>query len=195
MRDRIRFGALLLVGGRSTRMGQDKALLPLGQEPMLLRLAGQLTDFDERLLSAGTAPRESLPGFRTVQDRYPGAGPLAGLHAALSETEADALLTVPCDLPYFTAEAARVIVSAFSPEVDALLCRDGTGRLHPLSGVYARHCLPVIEAQLSRGQYRMGALFQVLNCAVLDTAPFLPDTVFFNMNTPDDYRSVRSTYL
>ena len=195
MTDTHHCGAVLLAGGRSRRMGRDKAELTIGGEPMLIRLSFQLAAFDERLLSVASDSIQSLPGFRTVRDQYPGAGPMAGLHAALTATAAEALLTVPCDLPNFTAEAAQVLLSAFPPEADAMVCRDSTGRLHPLSGIYSRRCLPVMERNLSAGHYQMRDLLRSINCAVLDTAPLLPDETFFTMNTPADYQKIQDLGL
>lgn len=190
MTDPHHCGAVLLAGGRSRRMGRDKAGLTIGGEPMLTRLSIQLAAFDERLLSVGGDSIQSLPGFRTVRDQYPGAGPLAGLQAALAAAASEALLTVPCDLPNFTAKAARVLLSAFPLEADAMVCRDSTGRLHPLSGIYTRRCLPVMERNLSAGRYQLRDLLRNINCVILDTAPLLPDETFFNMNTPADYQKI-----
>ena len=99
--------AVILAGGHSRRMGRCKALLELGGERVLDRLARELSGFHKLWISLGTAPVDgALPG-QAVWDCYPDCGPLAGLHAALRAAEADYLFCVPCDLPYMTGAVGR----------------------------------------------------------------------------------------
>ena len=78
-----RCGAVILCGGQSRRMGTCKALLTVEGEPVLHRLAGALSFFEERLLSANDAALGAGLSWTVVEDRFPGLGPGAGLHAAL----------------------------------------------------------------------------------------------------------------
>ena len=182
-----RCGAVILCGGQSRRMGTCKALLPIDGEPVLRRLAGVLSFFEERLLSANdTALGEGL-SWTLVEDRFPGLGPGAGLHAALLAAKKETLLCVPCDLPAFSEQAARCLLAQFPQDCAAMVCRDGTGRIHPLCGIYTKQMLPALERRLAAGCCRMTELLEDAPTAVLDTTGLLPDDVFFNMNTPADY--------
>lgn len=183
-------GAVILCGGASRRMGTCKGLLTLDGRTILSRLIGELSDFDERLLSANDPSLARGLDLKPVADVYPGAGPGAGLHAALLASSHEALLCLPCDLPCFTAEAARILLSHFPEGRAAMVCRDGAGRLHPLCGIYTRAALPALERRLRSGSCPMRAVAADVGAAVLDTAPLLDDRVFFNMNTPEDYRQV-----
>lgn len=183
-------GAVLLAGGRSRRMGVCKAGLILDGQTMLERTLLQLSGFEKVLLSANDPSLACGLPVTTVPDRFPGCGPLGGLHAALSRTEKQALFCVPCDLPYFTKALPRLLLEAMPDDVQALLCRDSTGRLHPLCGLYRKTCLPHLTAQLEAGRYRVLDALDGLSWQCFDTAGLLPDTVFLNMNTPGDYRAV-----
>ena len=183
-----RCGAVILCGGRSRRMGTCKALLAVDGEPVLHRLARALSFFEERILSANDAALGAGLSWTVVEDRFPGLGPGAGLHAALLASKKEALLCVPCDLPAFSEQAARCLLAQFPRGCAAMVCRDGAGRLHPLCGIYTRQMLPVLERRLSAGRCRMTELLEDAPAAVLDTAALLPDDVFFNMNTPADHR-------
>ena len=184
-----RCGAVILCGGQSRRMGRCKARLMVDGEPVLHRLAGELSFFEERLLSANDAALGAdLLSWTVVEDRFPGLGPGAGLHAALLAAKKEALLCVSCDLPAFSEQAARCLLARFPRDCDAMVCRDGAGRLHPLCGIYTKEMLLALERRLSAGRCRMTELLQDAPTAVLDTAQLLPDSVFFNMNTPADYR-------
>ena len=185
-----RCDAVILAGGNSRRMGCCKALLKIGGTSVLERTWGQLSDFDEVLLSANDLSLgDGLP-LRCVPDLWPGCGPLAGLHAALSATEKDALFCVPCDLPNFTGQVARLLLEHIPPEIQAVVCRDGTGKVHPLCGIYRRESLPVLEECLREGQYRVMRFLEMLSWQTFDTAAFLPDNVFLNMNGPEEYQAV-----
>lgn len=179
-------GAVILAGGASRRMGRCKALLPVDGQTMLARTRALLTGFDEVLLSANDPALES--DLVRVADRWPDAGPLAGLHAALCRTKKEALLCLPCDLPYLSPAVPRLLLEAMPEEAAVLICRDSTGRLHPLCGIYRTCVLPVLEGCLRRGEHRVMAFVARLPYACVDTGGIVPDQVFFNMNTPEDYR-------
>ena len=178
------FGAVILAGGNSRRMGQSKAALVIGGETLLAHTVRQLADFPELWLAANDPGlAEGLP-VRFAADRYPGSGPLAGIEAALSATDMEALVCFPCDLPNLTAELPRLLAKRFSPELDALVVKDSTGRLHPLCGVYHRRCLAAIRHQLEQGQRRVLDLLPHLRWASLSGE--VPDQVLYNLNTPED---------
>lgn len=181
-------GAVILCGGQSRRMGTCKARLTVEGEPVLHRLAGALSFFEERLLSANDASLGAGLSWTVVEDRFPGFGPGAGLHAALLAAKKEALLCVPCDLPAFSEQAARCLLAQFPEDCAAMVCRDGAGQLHPLCGIYTKQMLPALERRLSAGRCRMTELLEGAPTVVLDTAGLLPDDVFFNMNTPADHR-------
>lgn len=182
-----RCGAVILCGGQSRRMGTCKALLTVEGEPVLHCLAGALSFFEERLLSANDASLGAGLSWTVVEDRFPGLGPGAGLHAALLVSKKEALLCVPCDLPAFSEQAARCLLAQYPGDCAAMVCRDSTGQLHPLCGIYTREMLPALERRLSAGRCRMTELLEDAPTVVLDTEALLPDGVFFNMNTPADY--------
>ena len=180
-------GAVLLAGGKSRRMGQCKALLEVEGETLLQRTVRMLAAFEELWLSANDPVlSEGLP-VRTVADNYPGCGPLAGLEAALSATEQEALVCVSCDLPHLTDAVPRLLLEALG-EADAAVCVDSTGRVHPLCGIYRRSTLPVIRSLLENDERRMMAFLRQISCVYVQTKGILPDEVFCNWNTPEDVK-------
>lgn len=183
-------GAVILAGGRSSRMGCCKALLHLEGESMISRLSRQLALFDEQLLSANDPNLARGLRARLVQDQYRNAGPMGGLHAALAISAKEALFCVPCDLPAFDPRLPRCMLDAYPRGAEAFICVDSAGRLHPLCGIYTKSALPALERQLTHGQYRMTAFLQQLHYARFPASEIFPDNVFFNMNTPEDYRRI-----
>lgn len=189
MEQMITIGALVLAGGKNSRMnGYPKGLLSIHGETILSHLEKALLEFPERLLSTGTSSLAENTSFTVVPDEIPGLGPIGGLCSALAVCSSDALLVCACDMPFFTAETAAVLASrAKTCSAPAIAFRDSTGRLHPLCGVYRKTCLPILQESISQGQYRAVEAFFRLGGSELplsDTG--LPENTLVNLNSPED---------
>lgn len=182
-------GALILAGGRARRMGRCKATLPIGEGTLLQHLVQELAPCAEINLSAND-PRQypRFPG-RVIPDRYPGCGPLAGIHAGLRATALPYLFCVPCDMPCFTGRLIPPMLAAFDRDLDALVCVDGGGRVQPLCGIYAKSALPVMEQALEAGDLRVMALLDRIRTGYVSAPPDMGGRVFLNLNTPEAYRA------
>ncbi|MEG1879442.1 MAG: molybdenum cofactor guanylyltransferase [Pseudoflavonifractor sp.] len=182
-------GALVLAGGGARRMqGRSKALLEVGGETFLQRLALAFSAFDERLIATGDPLLAAGSPFRPVADRMPDRGPLEGICAALAVCRSDALVVVACDMPFFTAELAEYLAAAYrAGDCPVLALRDRAGGNHPLCGVYAKAALPALDAVLAAGQRRVRAGLDAAGGRFLSLAdsPF-PDRLLTNINTPEE---------
>ena len=181
---------VLLAGGASRRMGTCKALLEINGETMLARIRRQLSGFERVLLSTGNPSLAEGLSVEYTPDLYPGMGPLAGLHAAFCAVDSEALLVLPCDLPFFTEQAVEYLLDCMPEDVDALVCMDSTGRVHPLCGIYRRSVLPALEARLQARELRVMSFLYSLNWKGLQDAELLPDKLFLNVNSPEIYRQI-----
>ena len=181
---------VILAGGASRRMGTCKALLKINGETMLSRILRQLSEFDRVLLSTGDPTLGEGLSVECTADLYPGMGPLAGLHAAFCAVDSEALLVLPCDLPFFTKQAAEYLLDHMPEDADALVCMDSTGRIHPLCGIYRRSVLPALEARLKAGELRVMSFLYSLNWKGLQDAEILPDKLFINVQSPEIYREI-----
>ena len=181
---------VILAGGASRRMGTCKALLEINGETMLARICRQLSGFERVLLSTGDPTLAEGLSVECTADLYPGMGPLAGLHAAFSAVDSEALLVLPCDLPFFTEQAAEHLLDHMPEDADALVCIDSTGRIHPLCGIYRRSVLPALEARLQARELRVMSFLYSLNWKGLQDAEILPDKLFLNVNSPEIYRQI-----
>src|SRR5262245_60417147 len=181
--------AVLLAGGKSRRMGTDKALLRVGSTPMIARLIREVRQLtDEVRISAAAENDYASFGVGVIADLHAERGPLAGLHAGLVSTARAFVLLLACDLPGARADWLRRLV-AFAPHHDAVIPRTDDGRVHPLCAVYSRRCLPQVEHNLAAGKNKMTALFDDGRLRVhwLDgaTGEFC-DRDLQNINTPED---------
>jgi molybdopterin-guanine dinucleotide biosynthesis protein A len=194
---------LILAGGRSRRLGQDKVWMALDGVPLVERVARRVLPVaGELLFSANAAdPFAQListlpvPG-RVVADLFPGAGPLAGIHAGLSAARHDLLLALATDIPFVNLALVRHIVG-LAQGYDAIVPQiphPATGELvwEPLHALYRRSCLPAIAARLAAGEHRVVGFLPDVRTRPLTLAeitPFDPELrSFLNVNTPEDWQ-------
>ena len=182
--------SVILTGGKSSRMGRDKAMLPVSGKPMAQLLA-------ERFRAAGfsvafsvdRAGRFPLEGAEELPDAFPGLGPLNGLYSAFTRTDERAVFFTATDLPGGDPALALRLASLLG-DYDACLIRRADGTVETLFGVYSRSCLPAAEKCLCEGRRAMRAALDGLNVRYVDEAE-LPEwdlrRVLRNVNTPEDY--------
>ena len=176
-------------GGRSSRMGRDKGLVELAGKPLVEHVIQRLAGLTQEVVITTNHPEAYLGfGHRTVGDRQPGAGALAGLATALEAAHGDPVLIVACDMP-FASRALAGYMLALSAEAEAVVPRPG-GEFEPLFAVYRRACLPSIERALDEGEKRVISFFPFVRLRAIEEAearsidahPYC----FFNVNTPAD---------
>ena len=150
--------ATILAGGKSSRMGCDKALLPFGNQTLIAHIAQILRPiFPEILVVTSNIQIARAADLPSVADRFPGRGPLAGIHAALLHFEAP-IFVVACDMPFLNADFIRLLIREFDGAARVPLSQGG---FEPLHAVYAPACLPPFERHL-RGAEKLPPLRRVL---------------------------------
>jgi molybdopterin-guanine dinucleotide biosynthesis protein MobB len=189
MRD---ISAVILAGGESSRMGEDKALLRLGNETFLERISAQLSAFGEVLLSVDNAARYPESTLKTVEDRFARIGPMGGIYSALQAGEVSRLLVVSCDMPLFPQGLADYMCSFVSDDYDAFVVVTREGRLQPLCAVYAKSAAPILKKQIEEKNYRLAdALAQMRVKHIPLHHSIYGDEAVQNINTPTEYAMLR----
>jgi len=198
----MRFGAIVLCGGRSLRMGQDKSRLPVQHETLLQRIlnrtrAGLLQvspDPPVVVVSAADRQLTDLPAWAHVTaDRQPGEGPLRGLEAGLSALcgLADAAFVTSCDVPFLEPAVIERLLMRLEGSRGLIAAEESTGRLHPLCAVYAVDLLADVQRLLAAGERRMQSLASCPGVARLDVRELLDVDAslssLVNLNHPQDY--------
>ena len=182
----------VMLGGRSVRMGRDKALVELGGKTLLDRAIHTWQPYGGGFqLSVGDASRRVLAprGIAAVADVYPDRGPLGGLHAGLRACSTPLLLLTAVDCPFLTPALADGLLDAME-EADACVYTL-EGRPQPLFGLYRRTCLPQAETMLEAGENKLRALLDRVDTVYLpgdDPAPFR------NLNTPEELDQARRAF-
>ena len=179
----IAFAGAVLTGGRSSRMGRDKAILPVGGVPMAARVAEALRRAGaEPVLAVGgdQAALEAL-GLTWVADRHPGEGPLGGIVSAFAAVGGHDLVAIlATDLPDLDASVVRALVTGLGPHDVAVA---GGERAEPLCGVWrVASCEPVLTSAFERGERAVHRAMAALDRVVVP----VPALHLRNVNHPDD---------
>jgi molybdopterin-guanine dinucleotide biosynthesis protein A len=175
----------VLAGGKSSRMGRDKALLPFRGGSLAGYLAANVAEAAGSATLIGDPGKYGHLGYTVVPDRTPGAGPLGGIETALSCTAADWNLVLACDMPAISATFLRSLLDAAERiGADALLPVGPSGRLEPLTAVYHRRCHAPLLRALEMGVRKVTDALAGLQWARWD----VNDTAWFeNLNTPEEF--------
>jgi molybdopterin-guanine dinucleotide biosynthesis protein A len=188
----------VLTGGRSSRMGRDKALLELQGRPMALRTANLAQSVVEEVYLVGDKETHGHLGFPVLADKVAGRGPLAGIVTALENTQHDWSLLLACDLPFLEGNVLRALLAcANSGEaIDAVVPRTEDG-WQPLCAVYHRRCLPVFQEVLESDKPKIALAFNQLRVhtpGADNREEFaFPERMFKNMNSPEDFDETKRT--
>ena len=170
---------VILTGGASRRMGQDKAMLPVDGKAMAMMLADRYSSLGPVAFSVDRAGRFPAGRHGELVDRFPGCGPLNGLVSAFEETEEDILFLTATDMPGGDIGAVEHLLAHLG-EHDACIYDN-----EPLFGVYRRSCFRLALACLRAGEYALRPFLKKLDVLRL---PMERQELFLNLNTPEEYR-------
>jgi len=170
-------GGYVLVGGKSSRMGRDKASLPLNDSTMAEQIASRVGEvIGHPPILIGTAARRDL---------IPGCGPLGGVFTALSTTRHDWNLIVACDMPDLTVEFLRHLIARRADGFDCVVPRTQAG-FEPLCALYHRRCRDAAEHAIQGKLFKMQAFVSSLRTLAVPVEDPLP---LRNVNTPEQWRA------
>ena len=193
-------------------MGRNKALLQLGDSPLIAHVIRRMhLVTDELLLITNTPTEYAHLGLPMYSDRVPDAGALGGIYTGLTQASYDAVLCVACDSPFLQPKLLSYLVSVLG-EYDAVMPytyssnkdikvtnpshSDNPVTLQTLCAAYSKRCLPIIELMLQASELRVHALqeqAQIQSVSPEDWRMFDPEGIsFFNINTPEDLEKADS---
>ena len=181
---------IVLAGGHSTRMGQDKAGVTLLNKTLLEWVLDAMRQVCNHLLvvtssKALSQHRAVSVGAMVVEDKLPDRGPLGGLYTGLQHTSSDQAMLVGCDTPFLQPGLLQLVVEAARGRDAGVPRLEGVPQT--LQGVYSRRCLPTIEGLLAQGRPGLRDLLPLVDVAYLErdkviaTDPSLLS--FFNINS------------
>jgi molybdopterin-guanine dinucleotide biosynthesis protein A len=194
----------ILAGGKSTRMGADKAFVVLGGadrdgcgldgRTLLARALelGRAVTSDVRIVGDAAKFAAFAP---VVEDVFRDCGPLGGIHAALRASPSELNLMLAVDVPFLSSALLQYLIERARSSAATVTVPQARGRRQPLCAVYAREFAEVAERALREGRYKIDALFEAVGTQViseeeLEAAGFSAK-MFRNLNTREEVEAAR----
>ncbi|MCX8011355.1 MAG: molybdenum cofactor guanylyltransferase [Ignavibacteria bacterium] len=189
------FTAVILAGGKSSRFGQNKALIKISDETIIERLLKELKKiFSEIILSTNSFDEFEFLNLKMYSDIYKECGPLGGIHSGLMNSQTIKNFIISCDLPFITSEIIQFI-SQYKTQKQITVTKVN-GIIQPLCGVYSKECLPVIEKLLIgdshiRRKHSVLDLIESCDSEIIELEKefenYNPKS-FWNINTVEEYK-------
>lgn len=176
--------AVIFAGGKSSRMGKDKSLLPFGDYSTLTEFqqAKLSTMFDKVYISA----KENKFYFdcMVIEDNYTENSPLVGLISIFETLKVEEVFILSVDAPFVNKETIQKLLEHNQSSLDVIVAQSPSG-VQPLCGLYKRSILPLAYMQLKKGNHRIGDLLNLVNTLFVK---FDEDAPFTNLNHPEEYQ-------
>ena len=181
----MKCAGFVLAGGRSSRMGQDKALLLFKGRPLIEHVAGEVRGAAGNVTLVGSPSRYIYLGYPVIDDALDQCGPLAGIHAALNHSIDEWNLIVACDMPEITVEFLLTLMErAAAGKADAVLPAGPSGLPEPLCAAYHRRSVDAVGKALASGVRKVTDGLHGLNVDIWRVAEA---RYFHNLNTPQEW--------
>ena len=186
--------AAIMAGGKSKRMGQDKAWIELDGEPLITRVATVLAEVADEVFIVANDARYSSLGLRVVPDRYPHGGALGGIATGVGAATHNTVLVAACDMPFLSADVWRVLLG-HAGDADVVIPRIG-GEYEALHAIYTKACVPHMARALAEDRLRVIAFFDDVRVKAIEEAELraVDPTLraFTNVNTPEELAAALS---
>jgi len=180
----------VVAGGKSSRMGRDKAWIDIGGRPMIQHVISALKEVTANIAVIAKRPEYGELGFAVFADTHIGIGPIEAIRTALANCTTSYAIVVACDMPFVTPQLFTLLLDRVQG-YDAVAPTDSEGRLEPLCAVYARAAGSAVTALVERGERKPTRIFDTVrtNIAPFSAVGHLPGAQLFfrNVNTPADY--------
>jgi molybdopterin-guanine dinucleotide biosynthesis protein A len=189
--------AFVLAGGKSTRMGEDKAFLELGGKTLLERALRSLRQLAPDVMIVGEQSKFAQFGS-VVEDVFRDRGPLGGIHAALTASATDLNLMMAVDMPFMEFGFLQYLLQHAERKNAEVVVPRVLGRLQPLCAVYRKSFQAAAERSLLRGDNKIDALFQDVRTTIIDedeiVASGFSPAIFDNLNTRTEFEQAKKRH-
>ena len=183
---------IINAGGKSSRMGTNKALLMINGKTVIEQIAAELKKVvSSIIIVTNSFEQYEFLGLPMVEDKWKDKGPLAGIHAGLSASKTEKNLVVACDMPFVSSDLGKVLIN-YLDEYQAAV-PNISGQLHPLFAAYRKDVKEEINRSLENEQLRIRQFLQSVQAKIV-TEDDLKElkfpyeaSHFFNMNHPEEF--------
>ncbi len=195
---REKFGsAIILAGGKSSRMGFDKQFMEIENQKLMDKLINELEkDFDEIIIVTNKLEEYKDSKHKITSDIIVGRGPLSGIHSGLMEASYKYSFVVACDMPKINLDYIRYMKKVLEEELDGCVTLLGN-HLEPFHGFYSKDIIEDIEKYLKKNRKSVNSFIKELNFKYIEEScarKFSPNLdIFSNLNTLEDLKSYKNS--
>lgn len=185
---------IVLAGGKSSRMGTNKALLSIHNKKVIEHIIEELQEITNDIIIIANEPEYyKAYNYPIYKDRYKQKGPLAGLETALYHMRGDVAVVSPCDTPFIHHSVYEELLENMN-DFDAIV-PTYEGQIHPLSGVYRKSVHASVEYCIQNDQLRMTSFFDDIHMHLKEDFSAIDPSIakkhFFNMNTVEEFNQAK----
>ncbi|MEF9958468.1 MAG: molybdenum cofactor guanylyltransferase [Niameybacter sp.] len=187
---------LLLMGGKSSRMGQNKAWLTYKGVPFWEGLVEELKSCGPVYLSVDCKANKPCEDYPVLIDAYREIGPLGGIYTALSQIPEPYLFVCACDMPHVDRSFIQKLMSYVDERWEGVMVQDRQGRAYATAGIYSKKMLPLMKKMIEEKNYRLQYLLRQSHvCYVTLEEMGMAENVVMNVNTPEEYTKLKGDSL
>ena len=188
MKFRNNITGIILAGGKSSRIGTDKALLKFQDKTFIQTIYDNIKGLCSEVIISSNNPEVKIPGTKIVADKIENIGPAGGIFSALSASQTEKNMIVSVDTPLITIDLIQFLIQHFTDNLDALIIFENE-KLHPLTGMYSKNLISLFKEEITAGNYKIR---HILSKAATKTADISKETFYTtrllsNINTSEDY--------
>ena len=179
---------IVLSGGKSSRMGTDKAFLSLNGKPFMQHSIDALKPLVAEVFIVSNNKNHDVFGVKRMEDAIENAGPLAGIYSGLKQSKTDYNLVLSCDIPLINSNILQKLIAAID-DVSEIIQIESQGKTMPLIALYKKQCASKFFTLLNKGERR---LQYAVNQCNTKTIALNDEATFFikNINTPNELKNI-----
>jgi molybdopterin-guanine dinucleotide biosynthesis protein A len=183
---------IVLAGGSSSRMGEDKSLLKLNRKSLVEYSIDALKPLCDKVIISSNNLIYDFTGCEVWPDELPEQAPIIGIYSCLKRSETEINIFLSCDMPLMSSLMIRYLLTKSADFVITVPVHDN-GQIEPLCGIYKKSSIDVLKSFIDRGNYRLNECIRAASSqlvAVDSQIPCNSPNLFHNINTPTDYDSI-----
>ncbi len=179
-------GIIILAGGKSSRMGQDKGLVRINNKPLIQYIIDSCTAISKNIIIISNQDGYENFGYPVFEDDYKNKGPIGGIYTGLKKSTASLNLILSCDSPFISTELIQQLIAEIDTGTDIVVPKH-KGRVHPLMGIYKSKVAETALKQIQTNGLKVMRLLDEVKTTYFN-ADHVNSNHFINLNKPDDLK-------
>jgi molybdopterin-guanine dinucleotide biosynthesis protein len=190
MEQQINIRTAILCGGKSSRMGSNKAFLEYNGTTFVERIKDELSKDFEVVISAAKSGEYDYLGLPVFIDEHEDIGPIEGIYQILKNIDNDYAFVCAVDMPFVNRNLVSFMIEFISSDYECYVVKDDE-RIQPLCAIYSKKILPIIEERIRTGKYRLIDILNNSRTKYIELKYTCFDkNIVRNVNTPEEYKSL-----